>query len=83
MDKKLTLSLEGSMIERAKAYARDRDISLSKMIERYLSLVTTPAGKKQKDGLTPLVNELSGILDLPEDYNHKEQYGDYLSKKYR
>ncbi|CAH1001708.1 hypothetical protein LEM8419_02614 [Neolewinella maritima] len=83
MDKKLTLSLDGAVIERAKAYARNRNTSLSKMIERYLSLVTAPESEKQKETFTPLVNELSGIVDLSEDYDYKENYGDYLAKKYR
>ena len=83
MDKKLTLSLDGAVIERAKAYARNRDISLSKMIERYLSLVTARELEKQEDAFTPLVNELSGIVDLSEDYDYKKHYGDYLAKKYQ
>ena len=83
MDKKLTLSLDGAVIERAKAYARSRDISLSKMIERYLRLVTAPESEEQKDTFTPLVNELSGIVDLSEDYNYKDNYGDYLARKYQ
>jgi len=83
MDKKLTLSLDGAVIERAKAYARNRDISLSKMIERYLSLVTTPESEQHKEAFTPLVKELSGIIDLSDDYDYKESYGDYLSNKYQ
>lgn len=83
MDKKLTLSLDDVVIERAKAYARNRNISLSKMIERYLSLVTAPESEKQKEAFTPLVDELSGIVDLSEDYDYREQYGDYLAKKYQ
>ena len=83
MDKKLTLSLDGAVIERAKAYARNRDISLSKMIERYLSLVTAPESEKQEDAFTPLVNELSGIVDLSDDYDSKDNYGDYLARKYQ
>ena len=83
MDKKLTLSLDGAVIERAKAYARNRDISLSKMIERYLSLLTAPESVEQKDAFTPLVKELSGIVDLSEDVDHKEHYGNYLAKKYQ
>ncbi len=36
MDKKLTLSLNASIIEEAKAYAKENQVSLSRIIEHYL-----------------------------------------------
>ena len=37
MDKKLTLSLNERVIEKAKVYAQNHKISLSRLIESYLS----------------------------------------------
>mgnify|MGYP000944371600 FL=1 len=41
MDYKLTLSIDNQIVERAKRYAKNRNISLSKLIERYLEFLTT------------------------------------------
>ena len=40
MNKKLTLSLDKSIIESAKDYAKSNNISLSKLIESYLKTLT-------------------------------------------
>ena len=37
MDKKLTLSLDATVVENAKSYAKQKGTSLSRMIENYLS----------------------------------------------
>jgi hypothetical protein len=38
MDTKLTLKLNGDIIEQAKTYAKKKNTSLSKLIESYLGL---------------------------------------------
>lgn len=81
MDKKLTLSLNASVIENAKTYAKKNEISLSKLIEAYLKSIVD---KKTKDiEISPLVKSLSGTIELPEDFDIKEGYTDYLIEKYK
>lgn len=81
MDKKLTLSLNGSVIENAKIYAAENSTSLSKLIESYLATLTTR--KKEKVEITPLVKSLSGVITLDEDIDVKDAYTDYLIEKYK
>ncbi|MBK8701146.1 MAG: hypothetical protein IPN29_17055 [Saprospiraceae bacterium] len=81
MDKKLTLSLDQNIIEKAKDYAKNNNTSLSKMIESYLASLTKRS--KKKPDITPLVESLSGVIDLPEDFDVKESYSQYLSDKYK
>ena len=81
MDAKLTLKLEQSVIEKAKDYAKKQRTSLSRLIENYLLTITHEAGAEEK--ITPLVRSLSGIIDLPTDFDHKKQYADYLTNKYK
>jgi len=81
MDTKLTLKLEENIIEKAKHYAKERRTSLSKLIENYLQVITTESEQKEK--ITPLVKSLSGIIKLPNDYDHKKDYSDYLINKYK
>jgi len=83
METKLTLRLNDNVIERAKNYARSHKISLSKMIESYLDTITKPKEVEKKNTVTPLVESLSGVIDLPADFDYKNEYGDYLEKKYK
>lgn len=81
MDKKLTLSLDQTIIENAKSYARSNDISLSKLIEAYLHSLTKRNTKKPK--ITPLVESLSGVIELPKEFDEKAAYSEYLMEKYK
>ncbi|SHF44576.1 hypothetical protein SAMN05444483_101137 [Salegentibacter echinorum] len=81
MDKKLTLSLDRAIIESAKSYAKSNNISLSKLIESYLATLTEK--KRNSTEITPLVESLSGVISLDEDYDVKDDYTDYLIEKYK
>jgi hypothetical protein len=81
MDTKLTLNLDKTVIEQSKEYAKSHKISLSRLIESYLSSLIL---KKNKDfEITPLVKSLSGVIDINKDFNYKEKYTDYLNEKYK
>jgi hypothetical protein len=83
METKLTLRLNEHVIQRAKMYARSHKISLSKMIEAYLDSVTRQNVEEKKTSITPLVKSLSGVIDLPADFDYKNEYRDFLEKKYK
>jgi hypothetical protein len=79
MDTKLTLKLDHSLINMAKLYAKKKNTSLSKLIESYLDLLVEPDGKHK---VTPLVKSLSGVVDLPKNFDYKKEYRKHLSGKY-
>ena len=81
MDKKLTLSLNERVIERAKIYAQDHQISLSRLIESYLSSLIE--NKSEEITITPLVESLSGVVSIPDEFDYKNDYTDYLLEKYK
>lgn len=81
MDKKLTLSLDESVIERAKIYAQEHQINLSKLIESYLSSLLEK--KSEEIVITPLVESLSGVVTIPEEFDFKDDYSNFLIEKYR
>lgn len=81
MDTKLTLNLDEDVIKKAKKYARLHQISLSILIENYLQKITEEAEEKEK--ITPLVKSLSGVINLPENFDLKKEYSDYLMNKYK
>ena len=80
MNAKLTLNLDQIVIERAKEYAKSKKISLSKLIESYLASLVK---KTRAVEITPLVDSLSGVIELDENYNYKTDYVDFLMKKYK
>lgn len=79
MNTKLTLSLNKNIIEKAKTYAKENQISLSKLVENYLnSLVKT--SQKETTRISPLVESLTGVIS--SDTDERKSYRDYLSEKY-
>lgn len=81
MDTKLTLRLDQNIIEKAKEYARLHRTSLSSLIENYLQRITNDDEEREK--ITPLVKSLSGITDVPKDFDYKADYSEFLVNKYK
>ena len=79
MDTKLTLKLEESVIIKAKKYAKTHNISLSRLIESYLQIVTTK--NENNIEISPLVKNLTGVVELEEN-DFQKKYTQFLSKKY-
>ena len=73
MNTKLTLTMDKSVIERAKKYARRQDRSLSNLVENYLKSITYEKVEKKgtNEEIPPKVKSLMGSVELPEslDYN--------------
>jgi hypothetical protein len=80
MDTKLTLKLDAEVISRAKYYAKKRKTSLSRMIESYLDSLTR--GEEEYVPGTPLVDQLSGVIKLPDEFDYKEDRLDFLQNKH-
>jgi hypothetical protein len=83
MDKKLTLSLNQRVIAKAKKYAKLHQTSLSKMIEAYFDSLTTEGEDDFSINITPLVESLCGVIELPKDFDYKKERGMYLSEKHQ
>ncbi|CAN1568031.1 hypothetical protein MCERE19_03017 [Spirosomataceae bacterium] len=81
MDTKLTLIADKEIIEKAKQYAKSQKISLSRLIESYLSSLTSENSEEIE--ISPLVKSLSGVISLENDFDPKEKYTDFLLEKYK
>ena len=64
MNTKLTLTIEQSIIERAKLYAKGKGRSLSDLIENYLKVITTE--QRIVEEISPIVDLLRGSFKSPE-----------------
>ena len=83
MNKKLTLLLDESTIKRAKQYAEKRRQSLSQLVEtyfRYLTNATRPT-RLVKSNHKSIVNQLSGIVSIPEKFDHRAEYHQHRAEK--
>ena len=80
MDTKLTLKLDKKTIEKAKLYARKNNLSLSQIVEMYFKYIVN---EKDFENYTPLIKELSGIIEMGNSADYKDDYTDYLIKKYK
>ncbi|MGS2739188.1 DUF6364 family protein [Sinomicrobium sp. M5D2P17] len=82
MDTKLTLKLNQEVIERAKKYAADKKLSLSRIVEFYLQSLTSE-NKNDDIEISPFVKSISTGTSIPENLDYKKEYSDYLLKKYK
>lgn len=81
MNTKLTLTIEQSVIDDAKKYAKSKGRSLSDLIENYLKVMIKENNTKVIDS-TPIVSSLRGAFKAPKDLDYKKELSKRLSEKY-
>jgi hypothetical protein len=81
MNTKLTLTIEQTVIEKAKKYAKDKECSLSNLVENYLKALTKEDSSNEIE-LTPIVKSLKGSFTAPKNFDHKKELTNRLSEKY-
>ncbi len=79
MTTKLTLTVEKSIIEKAKSYAKSTGRSLSEIIENYLETITRDNSDRE---LSPKLKKIVGAVTLPEDFDEKAELRSELEKKH-
>jgi len=79
MTTKLTLTVEKSIIERAKIYAKNTGRSLSELIENYLEAITEDNSNQKT---SPKLKKIIGAVTLPKDFDEEKELRSYLEKKH-
>ena len=79
MTTKLTLTVEKSVIEKAKKYAKGTQRSLSEIVQKYLESLVEESDKSE---LAPKIKKLAGSLKLPENFDYDKALDDYYKEKY-
>jgi hypothetical protein len=82
MDTKLTLKLNKTVIEKAKEYASNKKMSLSRIIEAYLQTLTSEMGDSEFE-ISPFIKSIATGVEIPDDLDYKKEYSDYLMEKYK
>ena len=83
MDTKLTLKLNQEIIEKAKVYASQKKVSLSRIIENYLNSLTNDNKNDNTIEISPFVKSLSTGSKIPSDLDYKKEYSEHLMNKYK
>ncbi len=81
MNSKLTITIDESLIDKARAYAGKKGKSLSNIIEIYLKSLTNEIEKDEIE-ITPIVKSLMGSFKAPKNFNYKKEIKNRLSEKY-
>lgn len=79
MTTKLTLSIEKSIIKRAKVYAKNTGRSLSEIVENYLDTITQ---KGDNELISNKLKNIVGAVKLPEDFDEEKELRNYYEEKH-
>ena len=79
---KLTLTMEDSIINRAKQYAKKSGRSLSDIIEAYLDGLTKKENPQEKE-MNDDLKKLFGVTKIPTTLNHKTEMRKIMAKKHK
>jgi formiminotetrahydrofolate cyclodeaminase len=79
MKTKLTLTVEKSIIERAKLYAKNTGRSLSEIIEHHLDTITQDNGTET---ISPTLKKIVGDVKLPKKFDEEKELRSYLENKH-
>ncbi len=79
MTTKLTLTIDKSIIERAKSYAKHTGRSLSELIENYLETITQESGEEK---ISPKLNKIVGSVKIPRNFDQEKELRSYFESKH-
>ena len=82
MTKKLTLSMDEALIERAKQAAAARNTSVSAMFARLVSGLDEIDNPKGQDVIAPLTRAATGLVQLPAGASDSQLVEDALWERY-
>jgi hypothetical protein len=80
MNTKLTLSIEESIILKAKAYAKENGKSLSQLVENYLNILVKDSNQVVSE--PSVAYQLKGVFKDHDLGDYKTELAKALAKKY-
>ena len=83
MSTKLTLTIDKSVIEEAKQYAKSQGRSLSNLIEEYLKSISNNDSESENLKLSPITKSLFGSVNIKDKkIDYKKTLEDEILKKH-
>ncbi len=81
MNTRLTLTIDQSLVEKAKKLTPVKGRSLSDIIENYLKVIAKD-DNFANDDLSPIVRSLKGSFKAPDHFDYKKELSERLTRKY-
>jgi hypothetical protein len=81
MNTKLSLTIDQEIIQKAKVYAKNKNRSLSDIIENYLKILTKEEKAKDFKKLNPIVKSLKGSFKIPKNIDYKKELKKPIGRK--
>ncbi|MCD6117438.1 hypothetical protein J7K93_10520 [bacterium] len=81
MNSKLTLQLDHDVIEKAKHYAQLKKQSLSGLVQNYFTYLTESQNIDDIE-VSQNIKEISGVIQLEDNYDSKSEYKKHIMEKY-
>ena len=86
MKSKLTLSLDSSLIEKARRIAKQRGTSVSALVSDYLASLQEDGAELDEDALPPLTRRVveigKKVPPLPPDWDYRDELTEELEKRF-
>lgn len=80
MTTKLTLTVEKTLIDKAKSYAKENGRSLSNLIESYLETLLNQENGEEE--VSPKLKKIIGAVKLPKNFDEKKELRAYFKSKH-
>ena len=74
------MTVDDSVINQAKKYAKSKGRSLSDMVETYLKSLSATLDNDEE--IDPRIKKMMGVITLPEDFNYKTELSKAITRKY-
>ncbi len=78
MKSRLNITIDENLIKRVKIYAKNRDVSVSELVENYFRQITE---SEKQPSIIDLVDNLE-VPGLPDDYDPLDDYYSDMKKKH-
>ena len=86
MKSKLTLSLDSSLIEKARRIAKQRGTSVSALVSDYLASLREDGAELDEDALPPLTRRVlelaKNVPPVPPDWDYRDELTEELEKRF-
>lgn len=82
MNTKLTLTIDKEILEKAKAYAAKKQVSLSQLIDAYLKSILDQNANSEIE-ISPFVRSMATGRSLPLHLDDKSEFFSHLSDKHK
>lgn len=73
MKTRLNITIEESLLEKVKSYAKEKKVSVSDLVEKYFETVLKSKPKKSRESILDFLEDMKSSA-YPENFDFKKEY---------